>query len=141
TIVGLNSILCVDPARDGETQFLIGSGSYGGPPFDAEASSTTTCVADVGSAFDLTPAKGGDSIHLITDFSGSTDFEVDPGQYTIALVATGQTSPTFDVPFGGPTIVTVVRWVAEVGPRALLLIHAATCPIEAKDPVAQCYEN
>src|SRR5262249_31936107 len=84
---------------------------------------------------------GGAPIRLVTDFGGSTGSEVDPGQYSVAIVATGQTSSTFDVPFGGPTIVTVVRWVTEVEPRALILIHAATCPIEAKDPVAQCYEN
>jgi hypothetical protein len=66
---------------------------------------------------------------------GCADIEVDPGSFEVVHEASGARTPPFDVPFGGPTIVTFIHWVTEAPERAVVVINALECPIDAVDSI------
>ena len=56
TILGLESLYCLDPDRAGDEEVFVGSGSYGTGP-GAQSVSTSTCVPDVGATFTSSPRR------------------------------------------------------------------------------------
>ena len=137
--VSIHSLVCIDPARAGETDVLIGADP------DATGPVRGRRVARVrrGGRRHLRdrPGRGRSGHrpgHGIVRMHGAG---LPPGSYVLTIRATGETVGPFEVAANAPAHVTVVRWATEIEPRALVVIRKTTCPEDTENRPIVCGRN